>query len=53
MALLGVKLGGMVPLKLLYWTNLFHIVESPMSQLVRSLSTAMHFFIRRIIQIIA
>jgi hypothetical protein len=32
--LLGMKYGGIGPLKLLYCTNLFHIIESPMSQLV-------------------
>jgi hypothetical protein len=31
--LLVMKPGGIAPLKLLYCTNLFHIVESPMSQL--------------------
>jgi hypothetical protein len=32
--LLGMKYGGIGPLKLLFCTSLFHIVESPMSQLV-------------------
>jgi hypothetical protein len=32
--LFGMKYGGIGPLKLLFCTNLFHIVESSMSQLV-------------------
>jgi hypothetical protein len=40
--LLGMKPGGIGPLKLLYCTNLFHIVKSPMSQLACSLPTLLH-----------
>jgi hypothetical protein len=44
--LLGMKYGGIGPLKLLYCINLFHIEESPMSQLVWSFSTLLDFFIQ-------
>jgi hypothetical protein len=42
--LFGMKYGGIGPLKLLFCTNLFHIVESSMSQLVWSFSTLLDFF---------
>jgi hypothetical protein len=44
--LLGMKPGGIGPLKLLHCTNLFHIVENPMSQLAWSLSTLLDIFIQ-------